>query len=310
MELFAVWTEVKGQAAEEFYRFIKNKTKGLHISKQGFRFAFHKNDGKAAWICKGTESHPGFKESLPRMYEIMASGLADYIIDQKEKDYLERILTRECVNMETDELERVKLICEPLLKSRCESDQGTRERRHAKLTEGLIEGMKEIPVIHLEGALHFRLQNYKNELHEIVEYALDEFYMDRQYEEFMSLLKYFVYFQETKVPLVHVVHRDKHEFVLYDEYMRPMLLPPDEGVTMEMPGIELEMQVEDMIISRLISISPKKMKLHTKTHDFPVIRSITQIFEDRVEICQCCSLCRTVKEKGQLPLDEEETLEL
>nr|WP_249435773.1 putative sporulation protein YtxC [Paenibacillus sp. Marseille-Q4541] len=309
--MFAVWTEVKGQVAEDcFYHFIKNKTRGLHISKQGFRFAFRKVEGKAAWICKGTESHPGFKEGLPRMYEIMASGLADYIIDQKEKEQLERILARECVNMDSDELERVKLICEPLLKSRFESDQGTRERRHDKLTEGLIEGLKEIPVIHLEGTLRFRLQNYKNELHEIVEYALDEFYMDRQYEEFMSLLKYFVYFQETKVPLIHVVHRDKHEFVLFDEYKRPMALPPDDSVIMEMPGIELEMEVEDMIISRLISISPKKMKLHTRTPDFPVIRSITQIFEDRVEICQNCKLCRGMKETGQLPLDEEETLEL
>lgn len=311
MELFAIWTEVNSQSAEDcFYRFIKNKTKGLHISKQGFRFSFRKYEGKAAWICKGTESHPGFKEGLPRMYQIMAAGIADYILDQKEEEQLDQILKRECVNMDSEELSRVKIICEPLLRSRFETEQGTRERRHAKLSEGLIQGMKEIPIIHLDGVLRFRMQSYKKELHEIVEYALDEFYMDRQYEEFMSLLKYFVYFQETKVPLVHVVHKDQHEFVLYDEYMRPMVLPPDESVIMEMPGIELEMEVEDMIISRLISISPKKMKLHTQTRDFPVIRSITQIFEDRVEICHNCRHCRKVKETGQLALDEEESLEL
>lgn len=311
MELFVVWTEAQDQdTAEHFYHFIKDKTKGLHISKQGFRFSYRQHEGKAAWICKGYENHPGFQDGLPRMYEIMASGLADYVIECKEEQQLRRLIERECVNMEPDELERVKRICAPLLKSRMETEQGTRELRHGKLTRGILDTLQDIPVVHLEGAIQFRLQEYKNELHEIVEYALDEFYMDRQYEEFMGLLKYFVYFQDPKVPLIHVVHKGKHDFILLDEAYKPMPMPQEESVIMEMPGMELEMEVEDMIISRLISISPKKMKLHTKTPEFPLIHTISQIFEDKVEICRSCVHCRNLTEAGPLSLDEEETLEL
>ncbi|MCM3783290.1 putative sporulation protein YtxC [Neobacillus mesonae] len=311
MELFAVWTEVGNQdTADRFYRLIKDRTKGLHISKQGFRFSYRQHEGKAAWICKGYENHPGFIEGLPRMYEIMAAGLADYVIECREEQQLQRLISRECINMEPEELDRVKRICAPLLKSISEAEQGTREQRHAKLTRGLLNALQDISVINLEGALSFRLHEYKNELHEIVEYALDEFYMDRQYEEFMSLLKYFVYFQDPKIPLVNVIHKGQHEFVLLDEAFNPMPMPQEESVIMEMPGIELEMEVEDMIISRLISISPRKMRLHTNSPEFPLIHTITQIFEDKVEICRSCTHCRSFTDSGPLSLDEEETLEL
>ena len=55
----------------------------------------------------------------------------------------------------------------------------------------------------------FRLQSYEQELREMAEYAVDEFMLDQQYEEFVSLLKYFVYFQEPKMPLVHVIHKGR-----------------------------------------------------------------------------------------------------
>lgn len=52
------------------------------------------------------------------------------------------------------------------------------------------------------------------------------------------------------------------------------------------------------------------MKLHTNTPEFPLIHTISQIFEDKVEICRSCVHCRNLTEAGSLSLDEEETLEL
>lgn len=66
MELFAVWTDVSGQEeADQFYRCVKEKTKGLHISKRGFRLTFKHNDGRATWVCRGNENHEDFQQWLP-----------------------------------------------------------------------------------------------------------------------------------------------------------------------------------------------------------------------------------------------------
>ena len=51
-------------------------------------------------------------------------------------------------------------------------------------------------------------------------FAVDEYVMDQQYQEFISLLKYFVRMQEVKLPIVHVLHKGGSEFALYDEQFR------------------------------------------------------------------------------------------
>ena len=79
----------------------------------------------------------------------------------------------------------------------------SRLRRIQMLKEQLIALLEENPQLSLDGFLKFRIQEYKEELREIAEYAIDEFMMDRQYQEFISLLQYFVYIQEAKI-LQHI----------------------------------------------------------------------------------------------------------
>ena len=86
------------------------------------------------------------------------------------------------------------------------------QSRRRKLSEGIYQCLNEAPELNLDGFMTFRLQSYEQELREMAEYAVDEFMLDQQYEEFVSLLKYFVYFQEPKMPLVHVIHKGKRTF--------------------------------------------------------------------------------------------------
>ena len=46
--------------------------------------------------------------------------------------------------------------------------------------------------------------------------------MDRQYQEFISLLQYFVYIQEAKIPAAHLIHKGGHEFVILNDRMEPI----------------------------------------------------------------------------------------
>ena len=192
------------------------KTKGLHISKRGFRLTFKHNDGKAAWVCRGNENHVDFQQWLPQISDLLAKGLADFIMDTRERSIVENMISKACSVMDEYEVEKVHRICMPLLFNGDLDQPGLREKRRLTLANGLRHDLEEVHFFHLEGILHFRMKQYKQELHELVEYALDEFWMDRQYEEFMGLLKYFVFFQEAKVPLVHLVHKGSHEFQVLD----------------------------------------------------------------------------------------------
>src|SRR5690606_18493691 len=98
--------------------------------------------------------------------------------------------------------------CRQLLKPSVseEGEDTFLERRIAKLANAIETYLAEEPFMHVEGFLRFRAEAYLEELRDTVAYAVDEWMMERQYQEFLSLLKYFVYIQDAKVPEAHVVH--------------------------------------------------------------------------------------------------------
>lgn len=165
MELFAVWTEVSGQEeADQFYRCVKEKTKGLHISKRGFRLTFKHNDGRAAWVCRGNENHADFQQWLPQISDLLATGIADFIMNTRERIIVEEMISKACSVMDEHEVEKVNRICMPLLFNGDLDQPGLRDRRRTTLANGLKQDLEEVHFFHLEGIMNFRIQQYKQEL--------------------------------------------------------------------------------------------------------------------------------------------------
>ena len=161
-------------------------------------------------------------------------------------------------------------------------------KRH--IAEELLDYLRERPSLHLEGYITFRLDKYWEELAEAAEAAVDEFVMDRQYREFIGLLHEFVGLQQPRVPLVNLVLKADGGFALYDESFRPMDPGEDGGITVEFPDEELN--VEDMVVSCLIAISPREITLHARDPELPVVQTIEAIFAERVTVCAGCRSCR------------------
>jgi putative sporulation protein YtxC len=147
--------------------------------------------------------------------------------------------------------------------------------------------------LNVDGFLEFRLKDYKDELREVVEYAVDEFIMDKQYQEFISLLKYFVFIQEAKIPEVHLMHKGGHEFVLFNDQMVPLDMKATED-SFKIEILDQEFNFEDLVVSTLISIAPQQIHIHTREPQVLVIQTINQIFENRVNICEYCRQCKPI----------------
>ena len=52
-----------------------------------------------------------------------------------------------------------------------------------------------------------------------------------------------------------------------DGNLRPIERPRDEGLVME--RLDQDMEIEDMVVSTLISVSPARMIIHTRRLSFP-----------------------------------------
>jgi putative sporulation protein YtxC len=228
--------------------------------------------------------------------DIIAKALAEFIIHQKELSLLRSLICDEFSYQNEIEINKIVRYCNQMLNNEDDSlyiaDHG-RSRRALTISNEIKQYFKKNMDLNIDGFLEFRLKEYKEELREVVEYAVDEFIMDKQYQEFISLLKYFVFIQETKIPVVHLMHKGGHEFVLFNEQMTPM----DNKATEDSFKIEIldqEFNFEDLVVSTLISIAPQEIYIHTREPQVQVIQTIMQIFENRVQLCEYCRQCKPI----------------
>lgn len=165
--------------------------------------------------------------------------------------------------------------------------------RRAFIAQRLQDYLADNDQIHLEGFVTFRLKEYMLWLEEAVQRALDDFLLDREYREFIKVLKVFVDHQEARVGLVHVISGSGGQgFVL--AHADGEILSQDELVEMVADVAKGEIHYGDLLISALISIAPQRLLLHNPHSYLPAetVETIKGIFAGRVSTCRGCRTCR------------------
>ncbi|WP_161601442.1 putative sporulation protein YtxC [Paenibacillus luteus] len=246
--------------------------------------------------CQAIFPHFQLKTHGPATYKAAAAAIAEFVVSELEPGMLAAIIRKKYKNHNTSETAAIERYCHDLLHGKewdglgAKFHDADRLRRKNKVSAEVELFLEENTLLNINGFIRFRLEPYRKELAEVVEYALDEYVLDKQYQEFISLLKYFVFLQDTKQPMVHLLHKGGHDFMLYDdafELLDPN--PPADRIVAEM--LETEMNIEDMVISSLIAVSPKHITIHTRQQDMQVIRTIETIFDQRVTVCVQCASC-------------------
>jgi len=164
--------------------------------------------------------------------------------------------------------------------------------RKSLILQKVIEYLSGSNQIILDGFIKFRLKEYVNELREAADKAVDDFLIEREYWEFVQILKYFVEIQEPRYELVHIVVRDGNNFSLFDENLQGIKTDSLEGCVIELSNNEIS--YDDLFVSMLITLSPRKIALHRicEGQSSLALDTIVNVFEGRVNWCPGCHLCQ------------------
>lgn len=304
MELFALTLSKQWSTfADKLYVRLSLSAGDLHKAGHPVRFECDAFSTYTTIRCVAALPEFQLTASGPAAYRMTAETVAAFMLDELEQPLLREIITGHYRYVDEADISAIEQYCRQVLdqpETNAELPK-SRQRRQNKIADALYAYLEQHNVMNIVGFIRFRLTDYRNELREVAEYAIDEYIMDQQYQEFISLLKYFVYIQETKIPVAHLMHRGGNEFTLYNEQMKPIDTEQFEGFTLEL--LDKEINFEDMIVSTLISVSPQKIVIHTRDPEEQVIKTIMQIFENRAMVCTYCKLCGSVlsgKNKDQL----------
>jgi len=155
----------------------------------------------------------------------------------------------------------------------------------------IYDFLKTNDIFILEGFITFRLKEYIKQLCDVVDKSVDELIMEKEYDEFIKLLKYFVDVQEPKIDTIHLIFEDKDKYTILDD--RKKSLEKDIFYDLNFEIIEGELTCDDILISTLISIAPQRIYLHNCSiyNNAEIIETIKNVFGDKVKICSGCEIC-------------------
>ncbi|MDU1347865.1 putative sporulation protein YtxC [Clostridium butanoliproducens] len=163
--------------------------------------------------------------------------------------------------------------------------------RKNEIIKKIILCLEENNEVNIKGFLTFRMKEMTPDLESIIDKIVEKFMVEKEYNEFIKLLKYFVDVQESKINEVNILIDKDGNYVVRDEFENDIL----SNLVNELYDSRISSKVssEDLIISGLITSAPKKIVIHCveNSRNKELIETIKNVFGERVQFCNNCSRC-------------------
>ena len=283
-------------SAEVVMQHITNELQQLKNKKINYSINEIKSEGATSIICSindGKFYREKSIESYKALKAYISNALADYIIRQYEERLLTRIIN--CNYCYFNAAEKKEILTRGMSIIRNEDKNFFNSlfqiRRRNVIIRRLMDYFENSNNIIVDGFVNFRLKEYMKDLEEIIDKAVDDFLMDREYREFIRLLRYFVDIQEPKLDTVHVIVGYDNKYVLLDESKKEITNECIQEYVNEIADGEIN--YDDLLVSSLITFAPRKVVIHC-TGQFKnkeLMETIKNVFLGRVLICQGCEVC-------------------
>lgn len=142
--------------------------------------------------------------------------------------------------------------------------------------------IEENDYINIDGYIRFRLKPISKYVEEIVDKVVEIFMVEKEYNEFINLLKYFVDIQDSKIDKINIIIKDNGEYEVIDgdgndifkDFINDLVENKDDK----------KINPEDIIISGLITNAPKEVCIYNKEmcQNTEFLNTITSVFRERV----------------------------
>lgn len=275
-----------------------------YFKNKGVNIALAESDlGKMHYIkciLKDTEQDiKSFENSRDMFYVYASNVIYEFISREYEIDLLEKLLREKYSYLDSSEQEEIRDRCISIILG---SGMFTTEdllvsvNRRNNILKKLDEFLQESSEIILDGFITFRLRDINDELTEIIDKVVEEYIIEREYSEFIKLLKYFVDIQDSKYQEVNIYINAEGEYIVEDKDGANITSEFFEDFDIE--NIKGEINKHDILISALITSAPEKISIHgiENSKSQEAIDTIKSIFLDKVVFCIGCDRCKSLPE--------------
>lgn len=222
--------------------------------------------------------YTGNLDNLPNFYNKLSNTLVSLIIELYEAKLLKSIIKSNYFYFSEQEQESVLDKCLTYFE-----DSSTVEYQ-VRIEHIYISALKYITnnkSMILSGFIHFRLSNYMKILDYVVDTFVNEFVVDREYKEFINLLKSYVNSKPSNINTVHFIYKNSSSIILDNNYKK---IPFTDDLANLNYISDVSFSENDIVLNTLLTLLPQKIIIHLEKASDEFIKTLICIFENRIEL--------------------------
>ena len=130
-------------------------------------------------------------------------------------------------------------------------------------------------------------------LDDIVTDSVNQYIVNKEYLEFISLLKLYIKSQNSTCSFVHLIYLENESFLLNEN--KELINISKEAFNTKYLS-DISFSSNDFILNTLLSLLPKKIYIHLSNYSQDeFINTLQNIFENKICICHDCEICELYK---------------
>lgn len=235
-------------------------------------------------------------DNLPLFMSVLSNILTDCIISFYEPGLIRRTLNFNYFYFDNSEKKSIEEICYDSITL---DDDNNFKYRKEEIWPSVLKYISDNKSMILDGFVNFRLEDYMRTIEDIVDYSVNKYIVEKEYNEFINLLKLYINSKESETDLIHLIYING-ESLLLDKDKNVISLTDDVFNAKYLSDISFSSN--DYALNALLTFLPKRIEIHIVGYEDEFINTLKLIFESRIYICrEDCNICRTYKILNNIP---------
>lgn len=224
----------------------------------------------------------------------ISSILSLLVIDEFDETFLKRLIIQNYFYFDSKERKDILKLCFDIMAT---DFSIIFDKKFKAIYKCFFEFISENKTLVLDGFLNFRIKPYLNILDEIINEAVNQFVVEKEYLEFISLLKLYINSQNSNSEVVHIIYSNS-ESILLDENKE--IISISNSLFKAKYLSDISFSSNDYALNSLLTLLPKKIYVHlidSCIDEF--VTTLQAIFESRIQICTDCNICNLYKNSNK-----------
>ena len=220
--------------------------------------------------------------------------LSCLVIDELEETFLKKIILKNYFYFDSNEKKHILDMCFDIF---ADDFNSYFDKKYNCLINDFENYLTINKSIILTGFINFRIKDYLSILENIVDEAVNTFIIEKEYFEFVSLLKMYINSQKSTCEIIHLIYNNENS-ILLDENKNVINISDDIFKAKYLSDITFSSN--DFALNGLLTLLPKKIYIHLINNCVDeFIHTLGLIFEGRVQICTDCNICNLYKKNSK-----------